>query len=196
MLWIFRFPFRTGSRIVLPDVLADDLDIVFCGTAAGNASARRGAYYAGPGNAFWRTLFEVGLTPRLMRPEQFRDVTAFGLGFTDLAKSIAGVDRQLSKDHFDLERLRALILQHAPRILAFTSKRAAQEFLRRPVADGPQPDRLGDTLLFVLPSPSGAARRYWDEQPWRELARVGRGARPRGRSRAARIRENLNIHNI
>jgi TDG/mug DNA glycosylase family protein len=27
------------------------------------ASALRGAYYAGPGNKFWKTLHEVGLIP-------------------------------------------------------------------------------------------------------------------------------------
>ena len=28
------------------------------------------------------------------------------------------------------------------------------------------------TRLFVLPSPSGAARRYWDESWWHALARL------------------------
>ena len=33
---------------VLPDLIAPDLRIVFTGTAVGSASARAGAYYAGP----------------------------------------------------------------------------------------------------------------------------------------------------
>ncbi|MFZ2360304.1 MAG: hypothetical protein WA040_13255 [Anaerolineae bacterium] len=33
---------------VLPDILAPNLDIVFCGTAVGNVSAQGGASYAGP----------------------------------------------------------------------------------------------------------------------------------------------------
>jgi uracil DNA glycosylase superfamily protein len=53
---------------VLPDVLAPGLRVVFCGYAPGTASARTGAYYAGPGNRFWITLREVGLTPLLIRP--------------------------------------------------------------------------------------------------------------------------------
>ncbi len=75
---------------VLPDVLAPGLRIVFCGTAVGSASARRRAYYAGPGNSFWPTLFTVGLTPRQLRPEEYATVIEYGLGLTDLAKSIAG----------------------------------------------------------------------------------------------------------
>ena len=157
---------------VLPDVLTADLDIVFCGTAAGNVSARRGAYYAGPGNVFWSTLFEVGLTPRLLRPEEYRQVVSFGLGFTDLAKSVAGVDSQLSKDHFDRQRLREVILGYEPKIVAFTSKRAAREFLGWPVDYGLQPEHVGASVLFVLPSPSGAARRWWNVKHWQELARL------------------------
>ena len=155
---------------VLADVLAPELRIVFCGTAVGAASARRQAYYAGPGNAFWPTLFEVRLTPRLLRPEEYRVVTQYGLGLTDLAKTISGADSILSKQHFDHAGLRAKIGQYCPGVLAFTSKRAAEEFLDRSVTYGLLEQRIGTTKLFVLPSPSGAARRHWSTGPWRELA--------------------------
>jgi len=59
-----------ATPMVLPDVLAPGLAIVFCGTAVGTVSARRRAYYAGPGNAFWPTLHRVGLTPRQLLPEE------------------------------------------------------------------------------------------------------------------------------
>src|SRR3546814_7604122 len=60
----------TPSRApVLPDVLAPGLRLVFCGSAAGRKSAELGAYYAGPGNKFWPTLYEIGLTPRHFRPQ-------------------------------------------------------------------------------------------------------------------------------
>ena len=157
---------------VLPDVLTRGLDIVFCGTAAGTVSARRGAYYAGPGNAFWPTLFKVGLTPRLFTPEEYPKVIEHGLGLTDLAKTVYGQDHTLRAGNFDRARLRENILEYRPCILAFTSKRAAKEFLGCSVEYGLQHERIGKTRLFVLPSPSGAARRYWDEQPWSELARL------------------------
>jgi TDG/mug DNA glycosylase family protein len=48
----------------LADLLATDLRVVFVGTAAGRRSAALGHYYAGRGNRFWRTLFDIGLTPR------------------------------------------------------------------------------------------------------------------------------------
>jgi TDG/mug DNA glycosylase family protein len=161
---------RLHNGRMLPDVLAPGLSVVFCGTAVGTASARIGAYYAGPGNAFWRSLFEVGLTPRRLQPPEYPGLADFGLGLTDLAKNISGADHELSRWHFDGDGLRAKLQQHQPHILAFTSKRAAEEFLGHPVPYGLLEERVGATALFVLPSPSGAARRYWDLQPWHELA--------------------------
>lgn len=163
---------------VLPDVLAPGLAAVFCGTAVGNASARRRAYYAGPGNAFWRTLAEVGLTPRLVEPEEYQCIMDFGLGLTDLAKTISGPDHLLSNEHFCRSELRAKVQQYQPRVLAFTSKRAAEEFLRHPVPYGLLEEKIDNTMLFVLTSPSGAARRFWDLKPWRDLARLRSDAKP------------------
>ncbi len=157
---------------ILPDILAPGLDIIFCGTAVGNVSAQRGAYYAGPGNMFWPTLHVVGLTPRRLQPEEFREMPTCGLGFTDLAKAVSGNDHGLRPGDFDRQRLRDTILRYQPKILAFTSKRAGREFLGRRVKYGLQPETVGDTALFVLPSPSGAARRWWDVTQWHELARL------------------------
>lgn len=160
--------------MILPDLLAADLALVFCGTAVGAESARRAAYYAGPGNAFWPTLHAVGLTPRRLRPDEYGQLLDFGIGLTDLAKEVSGNDDVLAPDDFDVARLRLLIERYRPRLLAFTGKRAAQQFVGRPVAYGMLVERVGDTRLFVLPSPSGAACRYWNVAPWQELARLRR----------------------
>jgi double-stranded uracil-DNA glycosylase len=157
---------------ILRDVLVSGLRVVFCGTAAGTASAKQRAYYAGPGNAFWRTLFEVGLTPRLVEPAQYDIVLHYGLGLTDLAKTVSGSDRALLQEHFDRDSLRAKIRHFRPKMLAFTSKRAAEEFIGHPVEYGLAEETIGSTLLFVLPSPSGLARRYWSQEPWRGLAAI------------------------
>jgi TDG/mug DNA glycosylase family protein len=161
-----------GGRQVLPDVLRPGLDIVFCGTAAGAASARRGAYYAGPGNAFWPTLLRVGLTPRLVAAGEFRTIVRYGLGLTDMSKTASGNDDELPPGSFDPGRLERMIRRYRPLLLAFTSKRAAVEFLGRPVSYGLQATVLEATRLFVLPSPSGAARKHWDESQWQALARL------------------------
>ena len=166
-----------AGRHVLPDVLRPDLDLVFCGTAAGRASAAAGAYYAHPGNFFWRTVHAVGLVTGPLAPREFRRLPEFGIGLTDLAKHHVGNDGELPADAFDTAALRRKIRRHAPRLLAFTSKNAAQAALGLATAYGPQAFRWGPTALWVLPSPSGQARRFWDERPWRDLAAAVRAFR-------------------
>jgi TDG/mug DNA glycosylase family protein len=155
---------------MIPDVLVPDLDVVFCGTAPSAASAMAGAYYAKPGNRFWPTLAAVGLTPRQLAPGEFRELPRFGLGLTDVSKTASGQDADLTPEDFDRVSLHAKIERFAPRILAFTSKRAAREGLGDPVDYGLQRATLGSTRVFVLPSTSGLATRFWDESHWRELA--------------------------
>jgi TDG/mug DNA glycosylase family protein len=160
---------------VLPDVLGHDLDIVFCGTAAGKQSALAGAYYAGRGNLFWPTLYSVGLTPIQLLPQQFQKVSMYGLGLTDLAKSVSGSDASLQRAHFSPEVLVKKLREYQPRILAFTSKRAACEFLGCRIDYGRLAQPIEGAIGFVLTSPSGLARGYWqDARFWHELAALRR----------------------
>jgi G:T/U-mismatch repair DNA glycosylase len=57
-----------------------------------------------------------------------------------------------------------------PANLAFNGKSAARGALGRPVSYGLQEERIGGANVWVLPSTSGAARRYWDVGPWGEVA--------------------------
>ena len=161
---------------ILPDVLQPGLALVFCGTAAGRRSAEQGAYYAHPGNLFWRTLHAVALTPWLFAPAEFPLLPALGIGLTDLAKHHVGNDDELPRDAFDVAALRERIERHAPRLLAFTSKAAARAALWRIAGYGLQEERIGDTRLFVLPSPSGQARGHWDLGHWQALASLVRAS--------------------
>lgn len=146
--------------------------MVFCGSAAGAVSARVGAYYAGPGNRFWPTLAAVGLTPVELPPSRFHDVTRYGLGLTDLCQSASGADADLPPDGDDTAALDTKIRRYRPRVLAFVGKRPAKAFLEvRQIATGLQAESpFPATQLFVLPSPSGAARGSWDMRPWQHLA--------------------------
>ena len=166
-------PSRTPrSEHILPDVLAPGLRVVFCGTAAGTRSAREGAYYAHPGNYFWRTLFEIGLTPRRLAPHEFPEVLEYGIGLTDLAKLHFGSDHELPRGAFDAAALKHKIARHKPRVVAFTSKNAAFGYFGRVLAYGEQELQIARSRVFVLPSPSGQARKFWTIEPWRELARA------------------------
>jgi TDG/mug DNA glycosylase family protein len=164
---------------VLPDILRPGLRLVFCGTAAGSASARAGAYYAGPGNSFWPTLHAVGLTPEQLKPAEFERLAEFGIGLTDICKVRHGSDEEVGTVEFDVAGLEQKIVGVEPANLAFNGKNAARGALERDVACGLQSERIGGATLWVLPSTSGAARRFWDVEPWRELAQACRDDRGR-----------------
>jgi double-stranded uracil-DNA glycosylase len=153
-------------------VLEPGLRIVFCGTAAGAVAARLGAPYAGPGNRFWWVLHEIGLTPRELRPAEFRDLPRYGLGLTDVAKFASGSDASLTPSDFDPAAVVAKVERYTPQILAFVGKRAAQEVLGHAVGYGRQAVEIGVSAVWVVPSTSGAARGAWDIGPWQDLARA------------------------
>ncbi len=165
---------RRTERPILPDLLQPGLALVFCGTAAGRRSAAERAYYAHPGNLFWRALFQAGLTPRLLAPAEFPQLPRYRIGLTDLAKRHSGNDDELPPGAFDVAALVAKVERHAPRLLAFTSKNAARAALGHATGYGLQQETIGSTQLFVLPSPSGQARGHWDIEPWLALARLYR----------------------
>jgi len=158
---------------LVPDILAPGLKIVFCGTAMGRKSAEQKAYYANPGNFFWRTLHATGLTSERIKPHDYLRLLDHGLGATDLSKHHYGNDAELPPDAFDIAALRQKIETFRPRVLAFTSKTGASAFLGRPtgaITTGFQTETVGETRLCVLPSPSGQARIFWDETVWQALA--------------------------
>ena len=157
----------------LPDQLQPNLRLVFVGTAAGQRSADLGHYYAGPGNRFWPTIHEVGITPHRYEPREFPELLKLGIGFTDVCKLGAGMDHQALKFPVDIEAFRDKILRYRPDTVAFTSKKAASLFYGRPtkaVALGRQAADGDFPVVFVVASPSGAASGHWSAQPWRELA--------------------------
>jgi len=157
---------------VLPDALVPGLRVVFCGSAAGAVSAALGAYYAGPGNLFWPTLYRIGLVPRIVAPADFREVATWGIGLTDLAKTVSGADNTLPKGCFDRNGFLERISRVSPRAVAFNGKLAARAALGRSgdLPYGPVAAAGGLPTAFVLPSTSGLARRFWDIGPWCELA--------------------------
>jgi len=165
-----------SQSYLLPDLIAPRLRLLFCGSALGAMSYRLRAPYANPANKFWRALHEAGLTPRRLAPSEYKELLALGIGFTDLNKTQFGNDDALAKEHDDVTSLMRKVKRHKPGVLAFTAKRPAQVFLRAtfdlrgPPAYGLQEQRIGDTRIFVLTSPSGRAGSFWTLDPWRDLA--------------------------
>jgi len=159
---------------LVPDLLAQNLKLVFCGTAPSKASAAAKAYYAKPGNKFWPTLHAVGITPKRFAPLEFPALLALGVGLTDLCKVHSGTDAELPDGAFDIAAFERKLNKYRPKIVAFTSKNAAQNYFGHAVDYGWHTgEQAGEPALarfFVLPSPSGLATRFFNIEIWRELA--------------------------
>lgn len=159
--------------MILPDILQHQLKVVFCGTAAGDKSAEREAYYAGPGNSFYPTLYACGFTSLLLRPEQFPELPKYGIGLTDLAKYTHGSDRKIRSEDYDVASFIKKIEQFQPRYICFNGKEAGIRFLglkkTSAVDYGLHTAVIGKTKVFIAPSTSGSARGSWDESYWHDL---------------------------
>lgn len=154
---------------MLPDYLAPGLSLIFCGTAAGKVSAASGHYYAKASNRFWKTLHLIGLTDRVLAPEEDGECLSFGFGLTDLAKGAAGMDREIPSQAFEPHNLHAIIGNYKPRAIAFNGKKSAQVALAEKNLNYGQVRFLGQTSVWVLPSTSGAANGFWSIEPWKEM---------------------------
>ena len=95
------------------------------------------------------------------------------------------MDEDLSTAAYDVQGLIKKVENARPHILAFTGKRPAGIFLLEALGAGitnygEQKPGIGDTRIFVLPSPSGAARRWWSSKPWHTLATTHKALSEKG----------------
>jgi TDG/mug DNA glycosylase family protein len=154
----------------VPDVLAPDLAVVFCGINPGRWSAAAGAHFANPRNDFWPLLADSGFTPRRFEPTEARDLLDLGYGLTNAAYRTTPGSGDLRRGDFEgsAERLERVALDLRPGVIAFVGKAAYQGVFRERPEHGPQERRLGDTRLFVLPStsPANAAVPYAERLRW------------------------------
>lgn len=144
--------------LTVPDLIADDLDILFCGINPGLYTAAIQHHFGRPGNRFWPALFGAGLTPRLFTPWEEHDLLALGIGITNMVERTSATAAEVSPAEFVRggERLTACVTRHRPRVVAFLGIGAYRSAFARPKAVlGLQAERIGTSALWVLPSPSG-----------------------------------------
>jgi len=159
-----------GLTSALPDAATRGLRVLFCGSAPGVGSA--GVSYDRAGNEFWPVLHRCGLTPERLAPDEYGRVLDYGIGLADVETTESTSDQTITNTWTEEAPLAELLERYRPWALAFNGKKAARAVLHRDVDYGPQPELIAGARVFVLPSTSAAARRFWDEQHWIELARA------------------------
>jgi TDG/mug DNA glycosylase family protein len=147
----------------LPDVIARDLDVLFCGINPGLYTAAVQQHFGRPGNRFWPTIHKAGFTPRLFHPSEQRELLKQGCGITNVvARATTAAAELTSADLIEGARtLDKKIRRYRPRVLAIVGIGAYRTGFNRPRAKtGLQEEMIADTRIWILPNPSGLNANY------------------------------------
>ncbi|QKT04954.1 G/U mismatch-specific DNA glycosylase [Ectothiorhodospiraceae bacterium 2226] len=142
----------------MPDVIAPDLKVLFCGINPSLYTAAVGHHFARPGNRFWPALHGAGFTPRLLSPYEEAELLEYGYGVTNVVPRATAAATELTRADYEqaAARLRALVRRYRPCILAVLGIGAYRQAFGQPKARlGRQPQDLEGAEVWVLPNPSG-----------------------------------------
>ncbi|WP_150240046.1 G/U mismatch-specific DNA glycosylase [Nocardiopsis quinghaiensis] len=164
---------------VVPDLLAEHLDVLFCGINPGLASGALEHHFANPGTRFWPALHGSGFTPRRLKPDEEDALLSLGLGITNVVDRTTAQADELSREEIveGGRTLRRKVLLWRPRWLAVLGVTAyRQAFGDRGAKVGPQAMEIGGTRVWLLPNPSGRNAHWQLGALTEEFARLRRAA--------------------
>jgi len=147
----------------LPDVIAKNLRVLFCGINPGLYTAAAGHHFARPGNRFWPALYKSGFTDRLLSPFDERELLKAKLGITNVVSHATASASEVTKEDFVRggRTLRRKVRRYRPRIVAILGIEAYRKaFGQLEVEIGEQDETIGEARLWVLPNPSGLNANY------------------------------------
>lgn len=147
----------------LPDIIAPDLGVLFCGINPGLYTAAVQQHFGRPGNRFWPTLHRAGFTPRLFSPAEQRELLQLGIGITNVvARATAAADELTREELIEGGKILARkVKRYTPRYLAIVGIGAYRTAFDRPKAKlGLQDETIGETKIWALPNPSGLNANY------------------------------------
>ena len=147
----------------VPDVIAPNLRVLFCGINPGLYTAAVGHHFARPGNRFWPALHKSGFTARQLAPADERELLRAGCGITNVVARATAAAAELTAAELieGGRRLASKVRRFQPGSVAFLGLGAYRTAFARPKAvAGRQPERLEGALVWVLPNPSGLNANY------------------------------------
>ncbi len=151
-------------NVEVPDLLADDLRLLFVGINPGLWTAAVQTHFAHPANRFYPALLRAGILTEPVSPasgmsEQDRErFRARGLGITNLVPRATARASELTARELREggERLRELVQRRAPRVVAIAGVTAYRQAFGHPKAQlGRQAELFEGAELWVVPNPSG-----------------------------------------
>lgn len=169
-----------GSASYESDILARDLDVVFCGVNPAVSAAAAGYSFSSPSNRFWHLLHLAGFTDVRLQPRDERRLLEFGCGITAVVRRPTKRAHEVLPEEFKQARLgfEAKMRCYSPRKVAFLGKRAFSIMIGRPDVDwGHQPAGFAGVMAWVLPNPSGLNRAYTLDELVRAYSELRRHSR-------------------
>ncbi len=148
---------------IVADLIQPRLRILFCGINPGLYTAAVGHHFARPGNRFWPALFAAGFTDHILSPFDERELLKGGYGITNVVMRTTATADQLSRAELREggKQLAAKVRRYRPRVLAILGLGAYRTAWEKPKAViGRQEETIGDTIVWVLPNPSGLNAHY------------------------------------
>jgi TDG/mug DNA glycosylase family protein len=147
----------------VPDVIAPNLKILFCGINPGLYTAAVGHHFARPGNRFWPALYQAGFTDRLLSAFDERELLVKGYGVTNVVQRASASADALTREELlqGGKRLAKKVKRYRPKILSVLGLGAYRAaFNDRSANVGRQERSIEETILWVLPNPSGLNAHY------------------------------------
>ena len=158
---------RIISRVLPPlrDRIRPDVRVLFVGINPGVRSSLTGHHFAGFSNRFWNLLYESKLVPERITFVDDDRLPEWGYGVTNIVpRPTPGIDTLRPEEYVAGRlRLRRKVLRFSPPVVAMiglTVFRAMFPERKGPIAVGLQPERIGNSAVFVLPNPSGRNANY------------------------------------
>ena len=167
--------------------------VLFVGINPGVRSAFTGHHFAGFSNRFWRLLYESGLVPDEVSYLDDDRLPGWGYGITNIiARATPGIDTLEPHEYVaGRKRVSAKVRRYRPELVAMvgvTVFRAMFPERKGPVAPGLQPERIGESAVFVLPNPSGRNANFSWAEMLESFTALRRHLTAGGGRRAARRR--------
>ena len=168
----------------LADLLSERLEVVFVGINPSLYSVERGHYFARSTNRFWPCISRSSVSRRAraalgverLGPEHDHALLRHGIGFTDLVKRATARASDLAPSELaaGVAGLLVKIDRYQPRVACFHGVTGYRHVHHRlggraaPVSLGLQDHRIGSTLLYLVPNPSGANAHFTpdDQTRW------------------------------
>lgn len=152
-----------GLNIYEPDILAEGLDVIFCGLNPASSAAAAGHNFSSKSNRFWQVLHLAGFTPARIEPQNERRLLDYRCGITAVVRRPTKRATEISRDEFRQAQssFESKIKHYAPRSIAFLGKRAILALTGQPSVNwGRLPVGFAGTTAWVLPNPSGLNRGF------------------------------------